>query len=50
MNGIGKSKDIELAIFVSLCSGILEKPLLPQMVVLGEYEYRWNDYRYKELA
>lgn len=35
LNGIGKSKDIELAIFVSLCSGILEKPLLSQMVVLG---------------
>ena len=35
LNGIGKLKDIELAIFVSLCSGILEKPLLPQMVVLG---------------
>ncbi len=35
LNGIGKSKDIELAMFVSLCSGILEKPLLAQMVVLG---------------
>jgi ATP-dependent Lon protease len=35
LNGIGKSKDIELSMFVSLCSGILEKPLLPQMVVLG---------------
>jgi ATP-dependent Lon protease len=35
LNGIGKSKGMELAIFVSLCSGILEKPLLPQMVVLG---------------
>jgi ATP-dependent Lon protease len=35
LNGIGKSKDIELAIFVSLCSGIMEKPLLSQMMVLG---------------
>ena len=35
LNGIGKCKDIELSIFLSLCSGILEKPLLPQMVVLG---------------
>jgi len=35
LNGVGKAKDIELAIFVSLCSGILEKPLLAQMVVLG---------------
>ncbi len=35
LNGIGKAKDIELSIFISLCSGILDKPLLPQMVVLG---------------
>jgi ATP-dependent Lon protease len=35
LNGIGKSKGIELAIFLSLCSGILQRPLLPQMVVLG---------------
>jgi len=35
LNGIGKCKDVELAIFLSLCSGILEKPLLSQMVVLG---------------
>jgi len=35
LNGIGKSKGMELAIFVSLCSGILEKPLLAQTVVLG---------------
>jgi len=35
LNGIGKSKDIELAIFISLCSGILKKPLLSQMVILG---------------
>jgi len=35
LNGIGKAKDMELAIFLSLCSGILKKPLLSQMVVLG---------------
>lgn len=35
LNGIGKSADMELAIFLSLCSGIVQKPLLPQMVVLG---------------
>lgn len=35
LSAISKSKDIELAIFISLCSGILEKPIQPQMVVLG---------------
>jgi ATP-dependent Lon protease len=35
LNGIGKSTGIELAVFLSLCSGILNRPLLPQMVVLG---------------
>lgn len=35
LNGIGKSAGIELAIFISLCSGILDRPLLSQTVVLG---------------
>jgi ATP-dependent Lon protease len=35
LNGIGKCENMELAMFISLCSGILEKPLLSQMVVLG---------------
>ena len=35
INSIGKFSGIELAIFISLCSGILDKKTLPQMVVLG---------------
>ena len=35
LNGIGHSKNIALAIFLSLCSGVLERHLLPQMVILG---------------
>jgi len=35
VNSIGKFSGIELSIFISLCSGILDKKLLSQMVVLG---------------
>ncbi len=35
LNGIGKSNGIALSMFISLCSGILNRPLMPQMVVLG---------------
>ena len=35
IQSIGKFKGVELAIFLSICSGILQKSLLPQMVVLG---------------
>ncbi len=35
LNGVGKSNGIALSMFISLCSGILNRPLLPQMVVLG---------------
>lgn len=35
MNGIGNISGMELAIFISLISAILEKPVLPQCVVLG---------------
>jgi len=35
LNGIGNVFGLELAIFISLVSGILEKPVLPQLVVLG---------------
>jgi len=37
LNGIGKSKGISLAVFISLCSGILERPILSQTVVLGSF-------------
>ncbi|MFN8577972.1 MAG: protease Lon-related BREX system protein BrxL [Candidatus Sericytochromatia bacterium] len=35
MNGIGSISGMELAIFISLISSILEKPVLPQCVILG---------------
>ena len=35
LNGIENIAGLELAIFLSLASSIIEKPLLPQMVVLG---------------
>ncbi|WP_456470957.1 protease Lon-related BREX system protein BrxL [Caminibacter sp.] len=35
VNSIGKFSGIELSIFISLCSGILDKKPLSQMVVLG---------------
>jgi ATP-dependent Lon protease len=35
LNGIGNISEMELAIFISLVSGILEKPVLSQSVVLG---------------
>ncbi len=35
LNGVGNVFGLELAIFISLVSGILEKPLLPQMIVPG---------------
>jgi len=35
LNGIGHCKGITLAMFLSLCSGILERPILSQMVILG---------------
>jgi len=35
INFISKFSGIELAVFISLCSGILEKKVLSQMVVLG---------------
>ena len=35
LNGIGNISEMELAIFISLVSGILEKPALSQLVVLG---------------
>jgi len=35
VNSIGKFNGIELSIFISLCSGILDKKPLSQMVVLG---------------
>lgn len=37
LNGIGKSKGISLAVFISLCSGILERPILSQTVILGSF-------------
>jgi len=35
LNGIGTVQGIELAIFISLVSGTLEKPLLPQLAIVG---------------
>ena len=35
LSGIGTTKGLELAIFLSLVSAIVERPLLPQLVVLG---------------
>ena len=37
LNGIGKSKGISLAVFISLCSGILERPVQSQTVILGSF-------------
>jgi ATP-dependent Lon protease len=37
LNGIGKSKSISLAILISICSGILERPILSQTVILGSF-------------
>jgi ATP-dependent Lon protease len=34
-NGIGNTKGLELAIFLSIVSSIAERPLLPQLAVLG---------------
>jgi ATP-dependent Lon protease len=35
INGIGNNRGLELAIFLSLVSSIADRPLLPQMAVLG---------------
>lgn len=35
LNGIGNTKGLELAIFLSLVSSIAERPLLPQIAVIG---------------
>lgn len=35
MNGIGNISGMELAIFISLVSSILEKPVLSQCAILG---------------
>ncbi len=35
LNGIGNTKGLELAIFLSIVSSIVERPLLPQLAVLG---------------
>ena len=35
LNGIGNIKGLELAIFLSIVSGLTERPLLTQLVVLG---------------
>lgn len=35
LNGIGNTKGLELAIFLSIVSSIAERPLLPQMAILG---------------
>ncbi len=35
LNGIGNIKGLELAIFLSIVSGIAERPLLPQLAVIG---------------
>lgn len=35
LNGIGNTKGLELAIFLSLVSSITERPLIPQMAILG---------------
>ncbi|WP_273212237.1 protease Lon-related BREX system protein BrxL [Runella zeae] len=35
LNGIGNIKGLELAIFLSIVSSIVERPLLPQLAVLG---------------
>jgi len=35
LNGIGNTKGLELAIFLSIVSSIVERSLLPQLVVLG---------------
>ena len=35
LNGIGNTKGLELAIFLSIVSAIVERPLLPQLVILG---------------
>lgn len=35
LNGIGKPKGISLAVFISLCSGILDRPIIAQTIILG---------------
>lgn len=35
LNGIGNTKGLELAIFLSIVSSIAERPLLPQLAILG---------------
>ena len=35
LNGIGNTKGLELAIFLSIVSSIVERPLLPQLAILG---------------
>lgn len=35
LNGIGNTKGLELAMFLSIVSSIAERPLLPQLAVLG---------------
>ena len=37
LSGIGKSKGISLAILISLASGILNKPVIAQAVILGSF-------------
>lgn len=35
LNGIGNTKGLELAIFLSIVSSIAERPLIPQLAILG---------------
>jgi ATP-dependent Lon protease len=35
MNGVGMTKDLALASFISFCSGALEKPVQEQLAILG---------------
>ena len=35
LNGIGNSKGLELAMFLSIVSSIAERPLIPQLAILG---------------
>jgi ATP-dependent Lon protease len=42
INQIGKASGISLALFVSLCSGILNRPVLAGLVVLGSFSIGGN--------
>ena len=50
MQGIGMASQLTLSAFIALCSGILKKPVLSQLVVLGSMSIGGTINKVEELA